>query len=250
MSIKQRASKGLQLPPKTTPIPDASARNAWLKQCEDGFVAPGSANKEIFKLILLKLWPEGHGIPGPHVSQAEIRKVIDDARLAQGEETYKDPFRRVRELQGEEGFTCIIKEGVNYQLTSLVLSPKREPRAKPSAPLWRSIKESCDSKCAHCGASEPDIQLSPDHRIPRARGGSNSDENWQPLCEQCNNAKSSSCQGCTQNCNVCFWAFPEEYKPIVIDDANRELIRRAAEKKKLSQSELANQILRNYFQKL
>lgn len=250
MSVKQRASKGVLLPPKTTPTPDAAARNAWLKQCEANFVAPGSANKQIFMLILQKLWPVGHGIPGPHVSQTEIRKVIDDARIAQGEETYKDPFRRVRELQGEEGFTCIIKEGINYQLTSLTLSPKREPRAKPSAQLWRNIKELCDGKCAHCGAAEPDIQLSPDHRIPRARGGTNSDENWQPLCEQCNNAKSSSCQGCNQNCNVCFWAFPEAYKPIIIDDTNRELIRRSAEKKKLNQSELANKILRDYFKRL
>ncbi len=249
MSTKQRASKGLLLPPRTEPIPNAASREAWLLKARDGFVAPGDANKAIFSLILNKLWPEGHGIPGPHISQTEIRKVIDDARLSQGEPTYKDPFRRVRELQGEEGFTCIIKEGVNYQLASLSLSPKREPRAKPSRVLWENLKKNTNYKCSHCGATEPPAKLSPDHRIPRSRGGANDDDNWQPLCEQCNNAKSSACQGCNLNCNVCFWAYPETYKALVVNDANRELVRRQSDKLKINQSDLVNQILEEYFRR-
>ena len=249
MSTKQRASKGLLLPPRTEQIPNSVARQAWLQKAADSFVAPGEANKAIFTLILHRLWPEGHGIPGPHVSQQEIRKLIDDARLSQGEPTYKDPFRRVRELQGEEGFTCIIKEGVNYQLASLNLSSKREPRAKPTASLWDAVKEKTGFKCNHCGATEPPAKLSPDHRIPRSRGGTNDDENWQPLCEQCNIAKSSACQGCTLNCNVCFWAYPETYKALVVNDGNREMVRRISDKTKISQSDLVNKILEDYFRK-
>jgi 5-methylcytosine-specific restriction endonuclease McrA len=249
VSTKQRASKGLLLPPRTDPIPNAAAREAWLSKAKGTFVAPGEANKAIFSVILDKLWPEGHGIPGPHVSQTEIRQVIDDTRLSQGEQTYKDPFRRVRELQGEEGFTCIIKEGVNYQLISLNLSPKREPRAKPSKSLWEEIKSQTNFKCSHCGATEPPAKLSPDHRIPRSRGGTNDDENWQPLCEQCNNAKSSACQGCNLNCTVCYWAYPETYKPLVVNDANRELVRRMSDKMKINQSDMVNKVLEEYFRK-
>lgn len=250
MSTNQRASKGLLLPPRQEAIPNAAARETWLNKARDGFVAPGEANKAIFLLILSKLWPESHGIPGPHISQSEIRNVIDDARVSQGEPTYKDPFRRVRELQGEEGFTCIIKEGVNYQLASLNLAPKREPRAKPAKSVWTAVKEKTDFKCSHCGATEPPAKLSPDHRIPRSRGGTNDDDNWQPLCEQCNNAKSSACQGCNLNCSVCFWAYPETYKPLVVSDSNRELIRRLSDKTKLSQSDSVNKILEEYFRKI
>ena len=244
---KSRASKGLLLPLRSTPIPDAQAREKWLNDAETGFVAPGLALRGIYSVILHKLWPEGHGIPGPQVSEAEIREVINDVRKAAGQSPYVDPFRRMRELQGEEGFTCIIKEGTKYQLVSTVTTSKREPRAKPNEKFWSALKHKRNYQCAHCGQSEPSVKLSPDHRIPRSRGGTNDEHNWQPLCEQCNNAKSSACQGCGLNCNVCFWAFPEEYKPIIIDDENREQIRRAAEKQKIDQSDFANQVLRSHF---
>lgn len=245
---KSRASKGLLLQPKVAPVPDSTVRAAWISKSTIAFVAPGNALKKIYGLILNRLWPEGHGIPGPQVSESEIRELINDARAAEGEEPYVDPFRRMRELQGEEGFTCIIKEGRNYQLVSLDVTSKREPRLKPPPKLWNSIKSFTNYKCAHCGQNEPDVKLSPDHRMPRSRGGGNEEGNWQPLCEQCNNAKSSACQGCTLNCNVCFWAFPESYKPIVVNDTNREQIRRAAEKAGVNQSEFANNVLKNFFQ--
>lgn len=244
---KSRASKGLLLLPRTIPIPDEKSREKWLRDAENGFVAPGIALKKIYSVILHKLWPVGHGIPGPQISEAEIREVINNVREAAGQNPYIDPFRRMRELQGEEGFTCIIKEGTKYQLISTVITSKREPRIKPNEKFWSALKKERNYQCAHCAQSEPSIKLSPDHRIPRSRGGTNDDHNWQPLCEQCNNAKSSACQGCTLNCNVCFWAFPEEYKPIIVDDENREKIRRASEKLKVNQSDFANNILRMYF---
>jgi len=115
----------------------------------------------------------------------------------------------MRELQGEEGFTSIIKEGTRYQLQNLDVSQKREPRAKLSKKDWAALKEKYGYRCASCGKQEPDVKLSPDHRIPRSRNGSNELGNWQPLCEQRNNVKSNTCQGCTLNCNVCSWAFPK-----------------------------------------
>jgi hypothetical protein len=46
---------------------------------------------------------------------------------------------------------------------------------------------------------------------------------------------------------VCSWAFPDKYKSIIIDDTNKELIRRDAEKQSMHQSELANKILQEHF---
>lgn len=244
---QNRSSKGVLLPPATALTHSESTRKEWLNSAEAAFVAPGIANHRIFRSILNELWPEGYGIPGPHVSQERIRALIDKEREAAGQPPYRDPFRRVRELQGEEGFTSIVKEGVRYQLQSLSVRPKREPRARPSRVLWSHILEAFDFRCAHCGAQAPEIKLSPDHKVPRARDGTNDDENWQPLCEQCNNLKSSACQGCQLICAVCSWAYPAEYKPIKIDDSNKELIRRQAIKRGEHQSDFVNRVLRDYF---
>jgi len=244
---KSRASKGLLLVPRTTPNESEVRRELWLVSAESGFVSPSATNKLYYAVILRALWPTGHGIPGPVLSEDDIRQSVDAFRLLNGEKPYKDVFRRVRELQGEEGFTSIIKEGTRYQLQSLELSQKREPRAKLGKKDWQKLKEQYGYKCASCGKQEPDVKLSPDHRIPRSRNGTNDIGNWQPLCEQCNNVKSNTCQGCALNCRVCSWAFPEEYKQLNIADDNKELVRRSATKLKISQSDLVNEILRDYF---
>lgn len=243
---KARSSKGFLETPVETPNISAKSRRAWLDKAYSEFVG-SPANKTYYRLILELLWPEGHGLPGPHVTQAELRAAIDAARTAEGKRPYVDPFRRMRELQGEEGFTSIIKEGVKYQLTTPNVGQKRVPRSKPPQGMWEQIKAHADYRCSHCGQQEPDVKLSPDHRHPRARGGSNDKENWQPLCEQCNTLKSSACQGCQMNCLVCSWAFPETYRPISIADDNKAQIQREAEVRSISQSELVNRILRDYF---
>lgn len=250
MVTRSRASKGFLLPPASTTNISSERRQKWLDSASSGFVAKGQSNKKIYRMILELLWPEGHGIPGPHVPESEVRAVIDRARQLEGKPIYRDPFRRLRELQGEEGYTCIVKEGTKYQLQSLETSAKRIPREKPAPSLWKRVQENFNYKCSHCGEQVPNVKLSPDHRVPRARSGGNEEDNWQPLCEQCNILKSSSCQGCTLNCYVCSWAFPEDYKSIVVDDNNKAQIKRIAEKKGLHQSDLVNEILRTYFSRL
>lgn len=244
---KSRSSKGYLFPPATNSTHSSETRKLWLEHAASSFVSKGQANKEIYSRILIELWPEGHGIPGPQVSEQKVREIVNAGRIAVGKTPYVDPFRRMRELQGEEGFKSIMKEGVRYQLQSLEISSKREPRSKPPAKFWTSLLEKYDFRCGHCGLQEPEVRLSADHRVPRSRHGSNDDQNWQPLCEQCNNLKSSACQGCLQNCQVCSWAYPADYKPIQIDDQNKEAIRRNAEKSSEHQSDFVNRILRNYF---
>jgi 5-methylcytosine-specific restriction endonuclease McrA len=244
---KSRASKGFLVDPRAIPNESEARREKWLADAEAGFVSPSATNKLYYSVILKALWPAGHGIPGPKLSETDVRAAVDAFRQARSEEPYKDVFRRMRELQGEEGFTCIIKEGTRYQLQSLHVSQKREPRAKLSKADWKALKERYGYRCASCNQQEPDVKLSPDHRIPRSRNGSNDLGNLQPLCEQCNNLKSNTCGGCTLNCNVCSWAFPAEYKQLIVIDANKELIKREADRRGIAQSDLMNVILRDHF---
>jgi 5-methylcytosine-specific restriction endonuclease McrA len=246
---KSRASKGLLLTPRATPNESEARREKWLADAAAGFVQPSEANKAIYSVLLTAFWPAGHGIPGPVLTEKQIRAAVDAFKGSLGQPPYKDVFRRLRELQGEEGFTSIRKEGTKYQLQSLDVSQKREPRAKLPAADWKKLKEQYDYKCASCGRQEPSVKLSPDHKIPRLRGGSNDLGNWQPLCEQCNINKSNACQGCTLICNVCSWAFPADYKPLVVTDENKELVKRAADKLGVPQSDLVNIILREHFNK-
>ena len=215
---KSRASKGLLVAPRTTPNESEARRERWLADAEAGFVSPSAANKLYYSVILRALWPAGHGIPGPALTERAIRAAVDGWRAEHGQGPYKDVFRRMRELQGEEGFISIRKEGTRYQLQSLDVGQKREPRERLPNLEWRRLKEQFRDTCASCGAQEPDVKLSPDHKIPRLRQGSNDLGNWQPLCEQCNNIKSNTCRGCTLNCYVCSWAFPDEYKQLIISD--------------------------------
>jgi 5-methylcytosine-specific restriction endonuclease McrA len=247
---KARASKGLLITPRVTPNESEARREKWLADAATNFVSTTPVNKLYYSVILAALWPSGHGVPGPILTESDIRASIDAYRLTLGKQPYKDVFRRMRELQGEEGFTSIVKEGNRYQLQSLQISQKREPRAKLGNADWKKLKELYGNQCASCGKQEPDVKLSPDHKIPRSRGGSNDLGNWQPLCEQCNNIKSNACRGCELLCQVCCWAFPLEYKQLIISDANKELAKRAADKRGISQSDLVNIVLRDYFNKI
>lgn len=56
---------------------------------------------------------------------------------------------------------------------------------------WRALCELYDHRCLCCGRQEPEIQLTPDHVTPLSRGGSNSIDNIQPLCLDCNLRKNA-----------------------------------------------------------
>ena len=130
--------------------------------------------------------------------------------------TYHDPFRRMRELQGEEGFLGIIKVGNDYQLVDLNVSKKRKPRQHLNEEHWQQILSNYGGVCAACGKTPDEDGFQQDHKIPRLRGGSDNINNWQPLCDACNNMKSTSCRECKEDCHFCCWAFPEKYKPLKI----------------------------------
>lgn len=73
-----------------------------------------------------------------------------------------------------------------------VLIPKRNPGRrsfKTQSRLNRKrqrIYERDGHRCVECGTSE---RLTLDHIIPRSKGGTDSDDNLQTMCEPCNWAK-------------------------------------------------------------
>jgi len=122
----------------------------------------------------------------------------------------------MRELQGEEGLLGIVKGGNKYQLISLEISPKRIPRTHLNGADWGTLLERYGNVCAACGRSPSQKGFQQDHKIPRLRGGGDEFDNWQPLCDECNNFKSTACRDCQLDCKKCCWAFPEKYKPLHI----------------------------------
>lgn len=213
------------LTPVTTPNTVVD-REEWLDAASKGFVATGESLRFIYRIILETLWPEGHGIPGPVIDRTDIRGAIDAAKGM----AYKDPFRRVRELQGDEGFKGIHQQGTKYQLVSLNVSQKKQPRTYLPDKKWARVVSHYDGICAVCGSPPGDEGFQQDHKVPRDRGGTDDLENWQPLCDACNNLKSSACRGCTEECSKCCWAFPEYYKPLKIPGPVVQLVRQYAEK--------------------
>ena len=211
--------------PNPTPDPNID-RDAWIDKVCSEFVSPSTANKEYYRVILETLWPKGHGIPGPVISKEAIRDAISEYRG----KTYQDPFRRMRELQGEEGFLGIIKVGNDYQLVDLNVSGKRVPRQHLNENDWQSILRKYGGICAACGRTPDEDGFQQDHKIPRLRGGGDNIENWQPLCDACNNMKSTACRDCKEDCTLCCWAFPEKYKPVMIPGPVIERLREYAKK--------------------
>lgn len=243
---------GLEVP-KPNPDPNLPDRDKWIDGTCQAFVARSKANKIYYRAILECLWPPGHGIPGPVMHANKIREAITESRKrASGNRItapYLDPFRRLRELQGEEGLVGIARVGANYQLVTLEVAKKRIPRTNLTTRAWELVLERYRGRCAVCGRSADEVLLQQDHKIPRLRYGPYELSNWQPLCEECNNFKSTCCRGCTADCTTCPWAFPEEYAPVRIEPKYMLLLREAASREQVEPTKLLNSILKRYFRK-
>ena len=54
---------------------------------------------------------------------------------------------------------------------------------------WYKVKQTYKNTCLSCGRKEPDVKLTADHVKPITRGGANTIDNIQPLCQPCNSSK-------------------------------------------------------------
>ena len=226
---------------------ESSDRADWMESVCDGFVHSSKRNRAYYRLVLETLWPPNTTLPGPVVSMRKLREVIDEYRG----KPYSDLARRIRELQGEEGVVGIVRTGsgshTKYQLVHTRLEAKRVPRTGLRDEDWAKVLERYHHRCPVCSRSSLEIRLDQDHKVPRLRGGGDEIENWQPLCKECNNFKSTACRNCTLDCNKCPWAFPGQYAPIKLRPQNIERIRQQALSLGKDPSEVLNSIVEEYF---
>jgi 5-methylcytosine-specific restriction endonuclease McrA len=164
----------------------------------------GRSLSEVKEKILRKLWDEGKSLPRGWVRSSAL--------LAVTRQKYFD--RRVRELRDELG--CDIETGTAggehaYRLRSTRIDVAN-PRAYLSESQKRQLFENSKHRCAVCGGQfEAGLRgLQADHKIPLKRGGQHGEENWQPLCVECNVGKRRACAGCNLDCRKCPWAFPDQ----------------------------------------
>ncbi len=223
-------------------------REEWLRDACEGFVTTKPTNRNYYRLVLETLWPAKHGIPGPVVPLTILRQVISTFRGL--DEPYQDVARRIRELQGEEGFLGVVRFGsgknTRYQLVSLEISAKREQRVKLSKDVWQKVLSKYQNRCVVCGRQPPIVRLDQDHKIPRLRGGGNEKDNWQPLCGECNNFKSTACRGCKLDCLQCPWAFPESFAPIKMSSLHIQQIRDIALNNGVTPENILSEIIGGY----
>lgn len=220
------------------PLPD-DLRRQQIEKVSAGFVAPGQANREIYRALLECVLPPGAGLSGPVITRDDLRNAVHAIKPG-----YQDVFRRVRELQGEEGLTGLVKDGNTYQLRHLAIDAKREPRKTISFKVAQEIALKQGSRCTVCGTPlqlEGKIDL--DHRVPRKRQGTNYEGNLQVLCRRCNVDKSTQCANCDLPCETCGWAFPEKYRPLKLSSSIVLRVNALAGETNRPADDLANELL-------
>ena len=106
-------------------------------------------------------------------------------------------------------------------------------RAFPKA-FKAALVESIGSRCQICFQEHQERYLQIDHRIPYEVVGDvafneRDTASYMLLCGSCNRAKSWSCEHCNnwtkrkspELCASCYWASPESYQHIALQDARR-----------------------------
>lgn len=124
-----------------------------------------------------KAWYAAH----PDYKQERYKQQVEKERARQREYGRKHPEKTKAKLEkwkaknpGKQSQYTIKKR--NYKSDGMF-----------TADEWNAMLDRYGHQCLACHAT--DKRLVSDHVIPLARGGSNTIDNIQPLCEQCNNRK-------------------------------------------------------------
>lgn len=157
---------------------------------------------------------------------------------------YEHPPRAVRDVR-EQGVPIETFRTTNSEGKTIAAykfgdpSDVRKGRLKGRIVLPRSLKASLIKKhgsrrCSICLFDYTGRYLQIDHRIPYEVAGDDSEEQLNPsdymlLCGSCNRAKSWSCEHCPnwtheqdpEICRNCYWASPEKYTHIALQEIRR-----------------------------
>ena len=94
-------------------------------------------------------------------------------------EQYRENQRRTYRRHRERRIANVRKRGVRLRATRALYGYHTEQE-------WQAKLAEFGGRCAHCGSTE---NISRDHIVPLARGGTDLIENIQPLCLPCNGRK-------------------------------------------------------------
>lgn len=165
---------------------------------------------EVKCIIITELWGSGD-FPGNWVSSSHLLNITN--------QKYFD--RRTRELRDEHGVDldqAVVNGEHSYRILSSKIG-KTNVRGYLTASAKKELLRDQNNTCQVCGKKSTDgvRGLQADHKVPLTRGGQNSLDNWQVLCNECNVAKRRSCQGCDESCSKCHWAFPNSnFLPVTL----------------------------------
>jgi len=122
----------------------------------------------------------------------------------------------------------------SYGDPSLIRSDRVGGRRAFSKAFKAALVERFGSKCAICSTPYGARYLQIDHRVPYQIAGDSPAadrnlEDYMLLCGSCQRAKSWSCEHCDnwrearqpEICKTCYWATPEDYNHIALQDHRR-----------------------------
>lgn len=129
-----------------------------------------------------------------------MRQNLDRARAAMQRWRARHPERREKKRAEDRAHYARYSDRIKartteYQRThpEVRRSAGQRRRARVAgaagrftAAEWRGLLDACGDRCAYCGGPGP---FHAEHRIPLARGGSNSIDNILPACGRCNARK-------------------------------------------------------------
>lgn len=132
-----------------------------------------------------------------HIDDAEQEKVYRKARYHENAERFKadsrERYHANKEYARAKNLEARRRDPLgNRMRANRAKAKKLGASGDFTRAEWLALVEQYDHRCLCCSKQEPEIELSFDHVIPLARGGSNDIGNIQPLCLSCNQRKNVS----------------------------------------------------------
>lgn len=159
---------------------------------------------------------------------------------------YNHPPRAARDVREEgiplETFTVTGSDGrrtAAYRLgdPSKVEKHKLGGRQVFSKKLRESLYEKQHGSCGLCGQAYEIRYLQVDHRVPYEVAGdgaarASEESAFLLICGSCQRSKSWSCEHCMNwqklkldaSCRTCYWASPETYSHLALEESRREVV--------------------------